>query len=104
MTVAGINAAAAISVANGQYSVNGGAYTAAAGTVNNGDTVTVQHTSASTNSASVTTTLTIGGVNGTFTSTTLSAGLPGGGGSNSADGLMLGLLGLVALGRLRRRR
>lgn len=42
ITVSGINSGATISVTGGQYAVNGGAYTAATGTVNHGDTVTVR--------------------------------------------------------------
>ncbi|MBM3351335.1 MAG: DUF1566 domain-containing protein [Betaproteobacteria bacterium] len=74
ITVAGINAAATISVTNGEYRINGGAYTSTAGTVTNGQTVTVRHTSSASGSAATNTTLTIGGVSATFTSTTLPAG------------------------------
>ncbi len=76
ITVSGINAAAPISVTGGEYSVNSSAFTSAAGTVNNGYTVQVRHTSAATNSTSVNTTLTIGGVSNTFTSTTVAGGGP----------------------------
>lgn len=71
ITVAGINAAVDISVTGGEYSINGGAYTTVAGTVSNGNTVKVRHTSSLSNSTSVDTVLTIGGVLDTFTSTTL---------------------------------
>lgn len=71
ITVAGINAAAAISVTGGEYSIGGGAFTSTAGTVTNGQTVKVRHTSSSSNSAAVNTVLTIGGVSDTFSSTTL---------------------------------
>jgi hypothetical protein len=99
VTITGINQAAPVSVSNGEYSVGcTGTFTSAAGTINNNQTICVRHTSAS--SGSVTTTLNIGGVVATFTSTT---GLPGGGGGNSADALTLGLLGLLAIGRARRR-
>ena len=76
ITVAGINAAAPISVTGGEYSINGGAFTSAAGTVTNGQQVRVRHTSSGANSASVNTTLTIGGVSDTFTSTTLASTAP----------------------------
>src|SRR5262249_4149520 len=66
ITVSGINAAAPISVTGGTYSVNGGTYTSAAGTLNNGDTVSVRLTSASSMSTQTCATLTIGGVNGAF--------------------------------------
>lgn len=70
ITVSGINPSSPISVAGGSYSINGGAFTTAAGTVNNGDTVQVQHTSSASFSTATNTTLTIGGVSDTFTSTT----------------------------------
>jgi hypothetical protein len=53
-----------------EYAINGGAWTSAAASVNNGDTVQVRHVSAATYGASLATTLTIGGVSDTFTSTT----------------------------------
>ncbi|MBJ6725322.1 hypothetical protein [Geomesophilobacter sediminis] len=51
-----------------QYSINGGAFTSANGTVKNGDTVTVQHTASSTVGGVVVTTVTIGNIAETFTS------------------------------------
>lgn len=74
ITVAGINTATAISVSGGEYQINGGAWTAAAGTVTNGQTVKVRHTTSASNNTATNTVLTIGGVADTFTSTT--AGLP----------------------------
>lgn len=70
-TVSGINAPTPISIEGGQYAVNGGAYTSAAGTVRNGDTVRVKVTSSGTLQTDVKATLTIGGVAGTFIVTTL---------------------------------
>lgn len=70
ITVAGINAAAAISVVGGEYQINGGSWTSAAGTVTNGQTVKVRHTTSASNSTATNTTLTIGGVSDTFTTTT----------------------------------
>jgi MYXO-CTERM domain-containing protein len=103
ITVAGINAAAPISVTDGQYSINGGAFTAAAGTVLAGNTVRVRVTSSATVSTAVNATLTIGGVSDTFTATTTATPpSSGGGGSSSMDFLAIGLLGAVAF--LRRRR
>jgi len=70
--VTGINSLTSITVTDGEYNVNGGAYTSAKGVVNNVDNVVVRHTS-SENIATVTsTTLTIGGINDIFSSTTLS--------------------------------
>ena len=69
ITVAGINTAAAITVTGGSYKVNAGSFTTIAGTVNSGDTVTVQHTASATPLTAVETVLTIGGVSDTYTST-----------------------------------
>ncbi|MCW5592009.1 MAG: PPC domain-containing protein [Burkholderiales bacterium] len=77
ITPAGYNTAAAISVANGEYSIGCSTFTASAGTINPGQTVCVRHTSSGSNSTTVTTTLTIGGVNGTFSSTTVAPPNPG---------------------------
>lgn len=49
-----------------QYSINGGAYTSAAGTVVNGDTVAVRATSGSADGVTITAALNIGGVTGSF--------------------------------------
>lgn len=54
-----------------KYSINGATAVDTQGTVKNGDKVTVSHKSASGAGQSVTSTLTIGGVSGTFTSTTI---------------------------------
>jgi hypothetical protein len=71
VTIAGINAAAAISITGGQYSINGGAFTSAAGTVTSGQQVAVRVTSAATGLTATDATLTVGGVSDTFTATTL---------------------------------
>ena len=73
ITVSGINAPVSISVLNDEYSINGGAYTSLDGTVNNGDLVTVRHTSHTSQSAAHTTTVIIGGVYGYFSSYTYDA-------------------------------
>lgn len=70
VTVGGTTMPVAISVSGGKYSINGGAFTASAATVSNGNTVRVQHNSSTANNSSVTTTLTMGGVSAGFTSTT----------------------------------
>lgn len=77
ITVAGINAATAITISGGEYQINGGSWTSAAGTVTNGQTVKLRHTTSASNGTTTDTTLTIGGVSDTFTSTTV-AGLPTG--------------------------
>ena len=66
ITVSGINTAAGISITGGKYSVNGGGYIDTAGMANNGDTVTIQLTSANTDFTTTEAILTIGGVSGTF--------------------------------------
>ena len=73
ITVAGINYPAAISVTGGEYQVNARAWTSATATMHNGASVVVRHTSISSYSSTVSTTLTIGGVSDTFSSTTLAA-------------------------------
>lgn len=70
ITVAGIDAPSAISIVGGTYSINGGGYVSGAGTVSNGDTVTVRQTSSGSFSTLSTATLTIGGVSAAFNATT----------------------------------
>ncbi|MEO8218363.1 MAG: choice-of-anchor R domain-containing protein, partial [Acidobacteriota bacterium] len=71
VTISGINAPSVISVVGGLYSINGGAFTSAGGTVSNGDMVRAQHTSSGSFTTTTDTTVTIGGVSDTFSSTTL---------------------------------
>lgn len=71
ITVTGIDAAATITVTGGEYDINGsGTFVSTAGTVNNGDTVRARHTSSASYLTATDTTVTIGGVSDTFTSTT----------------------------------
>jgi hypothetical protein len=71
VTINGINSPAPVSVAGGTYSVGCSAtYIATPGTINNGQTVCVRHTSSATSGGVVNTTLTVGGVSDAFTSTT----------------------------------
>jgi hypothetical protein len=77
ITVSGINAPSPVSITGGTYSINGGAYTSGgAVTVNNADTVTVRVISAGTNLSPRTATLTIGGVSGSFSVTTMAVNTP----------------------------
>ena len=76
ITVSGLGAAAPISITGGTYAINGGTYTSASSTVNNGNTVKVRKVSASTYSTTKSATLTIGGVSDTFSVTTLAAPTP----------------------------
>jgi outer membrane murein-binding lipoprotein Lpp len=73
ITVSGITATTAVSVAGGTYSKNGSAYTADSGTVLSGDTLRLKVTSSASNNTAVSAILTIGGVSGTFTVTTRAA-------------------------------
>jgi len=66
MKVSGFNAAQPIAITGGTYSINGGPYTDASGTVNNGDTVTVQLFSSESYSTITSAKLTIGSVSDTF--------------------------------------
>jgi hypothetical protein len=69
-TLGGFEGSLPISVGNGQYSLDGGAYTTAAGTVVAGQVLRVRHVSASTPGATVTTPVTVGGYRTEFRSTT----------------------------------
>jgi parallel beta-helix repeat protein len=64
ITISGIDTPTSISIFGGTnitYSINGGAYTSNAGTITNGQTVTVKQTSSTSNNTTTTTTLNIGG-------------------------------------------
>jgi hypothetical protein len=78
-----ISTATAISVTGGTYSVGGGAYTDAPGTVSRGDQVSVQHDNPGDGQSTQNTTLTIGGVSDTFTTTAVSTSSGGGSSSNA---------------------
>lgn len=109
ITVTGINASTAISIQGGEYSLNGAAFTAAAGTLENGDKVVVRHTSSSSHSTDVSTEITVGTVVAIFKSTTKAVDAPvttnpaptagGGGGGSMGSGFLL----LATLMFLRRR-
>jgi hypothetical protein len=75
ITVAGLGSgvSTAVSISGGEYQKNGGAWSSAGGTAVNGDTFKVRHTSSASNVTATNTTLTIGGVSDTFTSTTEAA-------------------------------
>lgn len=71
ISVTGIQAPAPISIMGGEYSINGGPYTAAPGMVSLDQTVMVRVISSASYATTVTATLTIGGVAGGFSVTTL---------------------------------
>ncbi len=94
VTITGINAAAAISVSGGEYSVNGAAFVSSPGTVVLGDQVRARHTSSSANSTAVNTLLTVDSISDTFTSTTLVAQGPiTSAGGRNRDGRRRGFIG-----------
>ena len=69
-TITGINVASPISIIGGSYSINGGPFTAALGSITNGQTVVVQLQSSATNATTTSATLNVGGISGTFSVTT----------------------------------
>lgn len=71
ITVSGIRGRARISVAGGQYSIDNGVWTSAAGTVSSGQSVRVRATASGGYSTSSTVTLTIGARSGNFVVTTM---------------------------------
>lgn len=71
ITVSGLaSGTVPVSVTGGEYQIGQGAFTNAPGTVANGATVRVRHTTANAANTAVNTVLNIGGVTDTFTSTT----------------------------------
>jgi hypothetical protein len=104
ITISGLSLDTSISVAGGEMSIGCTAtYTSTTGTVSNGQTVCVRHTSAAAASTSVSTTLTVGTVSDVFQSTTAAATPPdggaccGGGGGGALDWWLLAWLGLAAM-------
>lgn len=71
VTITGLQKAVAISIAGGQYSINSGAFTSQPGIVANGARLRVRVTSASAYNTSVTATVTVGTLTGSFVATTL---------------------------------
>jgi uncharacterized delta-60 repeat protein len=71
VTITGINIASPIVVTGGEYSIGcTSTFTSGAGSITNGQTVCVRHRSSFNSSTAVDTTLTVGNVSDTFTSTT----------------------------------
>jgi len=73
ITISGINSGAAVAITGGEYSINGGAFTHAAGTISNNQRVQVRVTSSAQFATAVNAVLTIGGVSATFTASTRNA-------------------------------
>ncbi len=102
VTITGITGPATVSVIGGAYSVGcAGAFATATGTISNGETVCVRHQSAPTTATATATTLTVGGVVDTFTSTTAAGQRSGGGGG--VDGASVAVLLVPAWLRRRSR-
>ncbi len=70
ITVTGLDTSASISIIGGSYSIDGGEFTTAAGTVNNGQSIRVRVLSGSQIWDTTTATLNIGGVTASFTART----------------------------------
>lgn len=60
--ITGINGPAPVTISNGEYSINGGAYTSTPGALNNNDTLQIRCLSSGSFSTSITITVTVGGV------------------------------------------
>ncbi len=73
VTISGIDTASTISITGGTYAIGTGAFTSTAGTITTGQTVKVKVMTSASNSTAVTATLTIGGVTGSFSVTTIAA-------------------------------
>ncbi len=71
ITVSGINTAISVSISGGEYAVNGGAYTNATGSVNNGDTISVRQVSSSQHETTTSAVLNLNGISDSFDVTTV---------------------------------
>ena len=69
-TITGINVPVQVTVANGQYRINGGAWTSAQGMAVNGDSIALRHISAAGPGGTTTTTVSVGTHTTTFTTVT----------------------------------
>ena len=70
ITVSGIDSDIAISITGGEYSIDGGIYTSATGSVGNGQSITVRNISSESSTTISDTVLTVGGMSDTFSITT----------------------------------
>lgn len=85
ITLSGLSGSTPITVSGGAYKIGNNGYTTNQGNVNNGDKITVRHTSANTNNGTTTTTLTIGSITSTFSSTTITGADTDGDGIPNTD-------------------
>lgn len=89
VTLSGITKAVLVQVSNGQYSINGRAFTSDAGAARPGDTLQVRLTSSSDYNVATTATLTVGGVAADFVATTLIKSFTIGGDGISASNVVV---------------
>jgi hypothetical protein len=105
VTIAGINVPVTVSITGGAYSVGcSSTYVTAPGSVSGNQTICVRHTSAATNGAQTSTTLTVGGVSDSFLSTTVAASGSGSSGGGALDPWSLGILASLPVWYRRGRR
>lgn len=72
ITISGLSAGVnvAVSITGGTYSLDGGAFVSTPGIASNGSQIAVRHTSSASALTATNTTLTVGGISDTFTTTT----------------------------------
>jgi hypothetical protein len=73
IVISGIDSAAPVTITGGEYSIDGGPYTAAPGTISNNQKIQIRATSPQQFSTPLTVVLTVGGVSASFTVTTMAA-------------------------------
>jgi hypothetical protein len=73
IVVSGINSNASVSIVGGEYSIDGGSFTTAAGSVSNNQRIQVRVTASGQFSTSASAVLTVGGVSASFTAITADA-------------------------------
>lgn len=76
ITLSGFDATVPVSISAGEYSINGGTFTSAAGTISPTQTLAVKVVSSNTNSTAVDAIVTVGGVSATYRVTTLADAIP----------------------------
>jgi len=76
VVISGLNTTSPISVSIGEWQKNSGGWQSASGTVSNGDSIEVRHTSSASSGTATNQVVTIGGVQDTFTSTTIASDSP----------------------------
>lgn len=99
ITVQGINTQVDVHIENGEYSLNGQAFTSNANTLVSGDTLQVRHTSSNLYNNTSNTVITVGDYKTSFSTTTANASntgnSSGGSGSIPLGFILLGLIGIM---------